>query len=203
MKKRLLSILLLVAMLVTAVPLAAISVLAADVEPQAAGREFTEEDYNALYKQEGLLFWQDFFRLNSYWGAAAPEMPDAPADVFEGQKIVDTGDAPTAEYQTAITAYTTAAQAIFNGFVVKSADSVALKIALPAINGKSWNDLDGSAQKANFTFGAGYIQIRRIHGIRQIAHQPVNKYLCFTRAGSSGNEQFAAAVFNGQPLLIC
>ena len=177
MKKRIISLLLLVAMLVTAVPLAAVAVLAADTEPQATP-EFTEEDYNALYKQEGLLFWQDFFRLNSHWGTAAPEMPGAPADVFEGQKIVDTGDAPTTEYQAAITAYQTAAQAIFNGFVVKSADSVALKISLPAINGKSWNDLDGSAQKANFTFGAGYIQIRRIHD---------NSFLSFSGIPAGGS----------------
>ena len=67
MKKRLLSFLLLVAMLVTAVPLTAIAVLAADVEPQAAGREFTEEDYNALYKQDGLIFAFDVMTTNSYW----------------------------------------------------------------------------------------------------------------------------------------
>ena len=163
MKNRLLSLLLLVAMLVTAVPLAAVAVLAADTELQADAPEFTEEDYNALYKQDGLLFWQDFFRLNSHWGTAAPTMPDAPADVFEGQKVVDTGDAPTAEYQAAITEYKGDAQAILDGFVVKAAASTALKIALPAINGKSWNDLDGSAQKVNFTFGAGYIQLSFVH----------------------------------------
>ena len=67
MKKRIVSTLLLVAMLVAAVPLAAISALAADVEPQAAPREFVEADYNALYKQEGLFFSMDFFKTNRYW----------------------------------------------------------------------------------------------------------------------------------------
>ena len=83
MKKRLLSLLLLVAMLVTAVPLAAIAVLAADVQPQAEAPSFTEEDYNALYVQDNLVYALDFFSLNEYWADARGEHPDFPVGPAE------------------------------------------------------------------------------------------------------------------------
>ncbi len=56
MKKSLLSLLLLLAMLVTAFPLA----VSATEEP--------EYDYDSLYVQDGLDFHIDFFRSNEFWG---------------------------------------------------------------------------------------------------------------------------------------
>ena len=60
MKKRLLSALLAVLMLTSAFTL---------VMPVAATEpaELTEEDYNSLYVQKGLIFAIDFFRNNTYW----------------------------------------------------------------------------------------------------------------------------------------
>ena len=67
MKKRLLSLLLLVAMIVTALPLAVLPAIAAET----GEKEYTAEDYNALYVQNGLIFALDFFGTNSYWGEVA------------------------------------------------------------------------------------------------------------------------------------
>lgn len=72
MKKRILSMLLLAVMIVTALPLAVLSVSAAEEEVV-----LTEEDYTALYVQNGLVSMYDFFRLNSYWGGSAT-LPVAP-----------------------------------------------------------------------------------------------------------------------------
>ena len=63
MKKRLLSLLLLVAMIVTALPLMALPAIAAET----GEKEYTAEDYNALYVQDDLVFAMDFFRTNSNW----------------------------------------------------------------------------------------------------------------------------------------
>ena len=63
MKKRLLSMLLLVAMIVTALPLVAFPITATETE-----KEWTEEDYNAFYVTDGALMIADFFTLNEYWG---------------------------------------------------------------------------------------------------------------------------------------
>ena len=90
MKKRLLSLLLLVAMLVTAVPLAAVAALATEPTPRAAEPEWTEEDYNALYTaQEAALISLDFFKSNSYWGGSVdlPEKPETFTEyIFNSKK---------------------------------------------------------------------------------------------------------------------
>ena len=65
MKKRLLSMLLLAVMLVTAVPLGALTVFATDGAEEPS---FDEKDYNALYVQDGLFFAADFFEAKE--GAA-------------------------------------------------------------------------------------------------------------------------------------
>ena len=72
MKKRLLSLLLLVAMIVTALPLVAFPITAAETE-----KEWTEEDYNAFFVKDGALFLSDFYTLNEYWGEEI-EFPEAP-----------------------------------------------------------------------------------------------------------------------------
>ncbi|MBO7292994.1 MAG: hypothetical protein J6V07_03570, partial [Clostridia bacterium] len=63
MKKRILSFCLLLAMVVTALPLAAMTVFSA-----GASVRYKEEDYNTLYVQKGLVFATDFFAANKYWG---------------------------------------------------------------------------------------------------------------------------------------
>ncbi len=73
MKKRVLSMLLLVAMVMTAVPLFAFTALAEDASAGEAEKpSFSAEDYNALYVQDGLVDAYDFFILNKYW-AGTPE----------------------------------------------------------------------------------------------------------------------------------
>ena len=66
MKKRLLSFLLLLTLLVSAMPLGAFSFLSFATEDEG----MSEEDYNALYVKQNLLFQFDFFPLNEYWGKA-------------------------------------------------------------------------------------------------------------------------------------
>ena len=63
MKKRILAMLLLVVMLVSALPLAVLPTLAVEEEDKT----YEEKDYNALYVQDGLAFAADFFRTNRYW----------------------------------------------------------------------------------------------------------------------------------------
>ena len=62
MKKRVLSMLLLVVMVVTALPLTVLTALAAEEE-----KTYTEADYNALYVDTGLTFAADFYKTNKYW----------------------------------------------------------------------------------------------------------------------------------------
>jgi len=77
MKTRLISFLLLLALVVTAMPLVS---FAAENEETAV---MEEADYNALYVQDGLLLSIDFFKLNEYWNPDADygsELPLGPAD---------------------------------------------------------------------------------------------------------------------------
>lgn len=198
MKKRVLSLLLLVVMLVSAVPLFAFVVAAQDTE-------VTEEefDYNSLYAgYDEVIYHLDFFKLNSFWGGELPDVPDAPADTFVGQKIVDSGDAPTAAYKAAVDAYKAEMKTLLESFVVRKSGSTNLLIKLADMNGKSYNDVDGSAQKANFTFENGYIKIRTING---------NTYLNFDKVPSDGivtgeyvmtGGEYAASMDLGQLVLM-
>ena len=77
MKKRILALLLLAVMIVSALPLTVLPVLAAEEEEIV----YEEKDYNALYVQDGLAFAADFFRTNQYWnpdGATDYTVPVAP-----------------------------------------------------------------------------------------------------------------------------
>lgn len=76
MKKRLISMLLLLVMLVSAVPMLAFSVAA-----EEAAEEEVVYDYNSLYADlDKMMYFIDFFKLNDFWGEEAPEMPLAPPD---------------------------------------------------------------------------------------------------------------------------
>lgn len=185
MKKRVISLLLLVVMLVTAVPLATFLSLAAGPAVTAETEE-EEFDYNGLYAgYSDIVYYLDFFKLNTFWGGVVPEEVAAPADTFTGDKVYETGEmwdantpklAPTADYAAAIESYKTTMQNLLNSFVVKKS-TITLNIKLADINGRSWNDMDGSAQKVNFTFGPGYIQLRYIHS---------NSYLNFAKLPTGG-----------------
>ena len=72
MKKRILSMLLLVAMLVTALPLSVLPLLAAEKTAPTAP-EYKEADYNALYVLTGLQYATDFFKTNEWWNTEGIE----------------------------------------------------------------------------------------------------------------------------------
>ena len=74
MKKRILSLCLLLAMVVTALPLAALTVFAA-----GGSTSYDEDDYNALYVQDSLVWAVDFFDTNTDWGGAAETLTGAAA----------------------------------------------------------------------------------------------------------------------------
>ncbi|MBO7763058.1 MAG: hypothetical protein J6T24_09700, partial [Clostridia bacterium] len=67
MKRRILSLVLLVATVLTALPLTVLPAIAVEAEKPT----YTEEDYNALYVQDGLVLAADFYRTNAYWGKEA------------------------------------------------------------------------------------------------------------------------------------
>ena len=81
MKKRILSMLLLVAMVLTAVPLFAFAALAAD-GVAAEKPTYEEEDYNDLYvKKDNLVYAADFFVTNEHWDhREKPYTPNANAN---------------------------------------------------------------------------------------------------------------------------
>ena len=163
MKKRLLSLLLLVAMLVTAVPLAALAVFAADPMPQAAP-EFTEEDYNALYKQEGLIYAFDVMVTNAHWnGSYKGTFPTtiyedpAYADLdLQGYNVKCVDTAGKATYPVASSSFATAelaaakAKELAGG--VEPVDGV-----YTAANGKKYTVIDdlSAAAKKLYTIIAG------------------------------------------------
>ena len=71
MKKRILAMLLLVVMIVTALPLTLIPSLATEEKDP----EFKEEDYNALYAaQDAAVISLDFFNTNEWWGETVPDV---------------------------------------------------------------------------------------------------------------------------------
>ena len=80
MKKRILSMLLLVAMIVTALPLTVLPILASEKSAPAAP-VYNEDDYNAFYVNNGLILGFDVMALNTYWGEAVnarAEYPESP-----------------------------------------------------------------------------------------------------------------------------
>ena len=87
MKKRILSILLLAAMLITALPLFAFTAFAE--ETAAIKRTYEAEDYNALYVKEGLVYAADWFKTNEHWGEVGAE--DAITDLQEAANAFNAG----------------------------------------------------------------------------------------------------------------
>ena len=84
MKKRIVSMLLLVVMLMTALPLGVFPLISFAEET----KEMSEADYNALYVTEGLQYAYDFYKLNEYWSPnghqyVIPEGPSDDADYYD------------------------------------------------------------------------------------------------------------------------
>ena len=79
MKKRILSFLLAAILLMMAVPATVLTVFAAETEE----KEYTAEDYNALYVQDKLVYAIDFMSTNAYWGGAAYSSADVGRDAGE------------------------------------------------------------------------------------------------------------------------
>ena len=73
MKNRIISLVLLVAMVITALPLVAFPVIAAE----ETEKTFTAEEYDDLYVKNGLIFAMDFFSTNSLWGGSAVTLSSA------------------------------------------------------------------------------------------------------------------------------
>ena len=70
MKTRLISFLLLLALVVTAMPLVSFAAEGEGQTETPAVNTMTEKDYNALYVQDGLEMAADFFKMNEYWNPA-------------------------------------------------------------------------------------------------------------------------------------
>ena len=75
MKKRILAMLLLVAMIVTALPLMVLPTLAAEEEEKV----YTEADYNKLFVTSGMVAGVDFYTTNRYWGGTEQKVADKTA----------------------------------------------------------------------------------------------------------------------------
>ena len=84
MKKRILAMLLLVAMIVTALPLMVLPTLAAEEEETVKKYDQAEYDsYNKLYVTDSILFGADFYKMNEYWnpnGTIVYQVPVGPSD---------------------------------------------------------------------------------------------------------------------------
>ena len=83
MKKRILSMLLLVAMVVTALPLMVLPTLAAEEQEE---KIYTEADYNNIYVLSGMVAGVDFYSTNQYWGGKEKTATTSAA----AKKLVDT-----------------------------------------------------------------------------------------------------------------
>ena len=172
MKKRILSMLLLVAMIVTALPLMVLPSLAAEEKE----KEYEEKDYNALYVQDGLAMAADFFRMNKYWNTNGTDytVPLGSSEYtdfeYNGVKYDFTGDevqaklaAGDAETKAAFTAATTQWQdayvAYINSFVWTNTASNSMKFSVYKSTSTTTKQ-----EKAPFVSTAeGYMQFRAGH----------------------------------------
>ena len=84
MKKRILSMLLLVAMIVTALPLFALPTLAAEEE-----KVYEEADYNKLFVQDNLVFGVDFYNTNKYWNEGEGKTVSGSYDVTGAKTLLN------------------------------------------------------------------------------------------------------------------
>ncbi|MBO7761845.1 MAG: hypothetical protein J6T24_03525 [Clostridia bacterium] len=155
MKKRVLSLLLMLVMVLTAVPFFAFSASAETVEEEEA-----VFDYNSLYVTNGLIYGLDFYSLNEFWGGSAT-MPASPADSFTGEKV--SGNGWSADYKSAISSFQTAVKNKIAEFAYKKTGSIYIGQSLPGYGANSWNDSTGEFQKGSLVFGDGFVTIQHPH----------------------------------------
>ncbi len=87
MKKRILSMLLAIVMVATALPLLVFTAMAEEGDT-VTYPETTEEEYNALYVTYGRIFQNDFFKTNEHW---APVTHDTPIEITNGGTGITSG----------------------------------------------------------------------------------------------------------------
>ena len=107
MKKRILAMLLLAAMIVTALPLMVLPTLAAEEEETVKEYDRAEYDsYNKLYVTDSILFGADFYKMNEYWnpnGMIVYQVPVGPSDTTAYEYNGVTYDFTDATTQATIT----------------------------------------------------------------------------------------------------
>lgn len=156
MKKRVLSLLLMLVMVVTAVPFFAFSASADETVPE----EETVFDYSSLYVTNGLVYALDFYSLNDFWGGSV-EMPASPADSFTGTMM--SGTAWTSEYKAVIDKAKTDMKNLYASFLFRKNSNIAYTQYMPNPGANSWNDTTGENQKISVTFGKGYMTMLDPH----------------------------------------
>lgn len=146
-------------------------------------KTYTPDDYHALYVQNGLALAADWFRYNTYWGEALPEMPEPPhqwtyGDPFamqalgltaipEGKQAGDlifpnpedrvNGDTVTSDFQKAVNAYRKA----YNDILAKGrvlSNNGGLNLNLVSMGSASWKDRTGELQITPFKAELGYLK---------------------------------------------
>ncbi len=176
MKKRVLSLLLMLAMVLTALPAVALPVFAAETD----GNEPVEFNYDSLYYTEGLIFAIDFFKSNEFWD---PEGDDfvQPANPSENSAYTHTDGMTydftvpenrlTADGSDLNAAFKAAIRAWGNGSAGTERDFLK-SFTTKAVNGTyAFSYVPGYSTPANglanaatflsaYTLGNGYITIR-------------------------------------------
>lgn len=148
-------------------------------------KTYTPDDYHALYVQNGLALAADWFRYNTYWGEALPEMPEPPHQwkysedlnsfamqalgltaIPEGKQAGDlifpnpedrvNGDTVTTDFQKAVNAYRKAYNDILaQGRVLGNGG---LNLNLVSMGSASWKDKTGELQITPFKAELGYLK---------------------------------------------
>ena len=171
MKKRVLSVLLAVIMLVSAVPMVLPTFAATE-------NEFTEADYNALYVQNGLEMGADFFRTNQYWGGAVVQPPVGPAAntaypwdvngdgvVSDGEtidltdpenRVTEDGSSRSAAFAAAQADWVTAHNAYMNAFVWTSGSMNFLTFTRTEVKYLPY-------EQSPVIMHEGYVQMGKVH----------------------------------------
>ncbi len=187
MKKRVLSLLLAIVMVVTALPLLIFTAMAE--EPEAVQYPATsKEEYNDLYVKEGLTFAVDYFFANKHWNEEAP-MPVSPYELEEYDTeaerwdITYDADGVTEASRTLKTAYKDAVSNYFNGASGHSLRVWAQsKIWHNTSGGNIWMSTNNgtisteaavlNSHRATFYLAEGYIQF--VRGMQSNVYMNVN-----------------------------
>ncbi len=153
MKKRVLSLVLAVILVVTALPLAVLPIFAA--APVYKGDIYTADDYNALYVADGRLLMIDFYTLNSLWdpdGTKLAEVSTATA--------LDPANRKSWFYQFSVSQTVNGDSHYYSlQYNIPYNCNNACANSTNGVCSASWHDPNGLNQKANFTVGAGYIAL--------------------------------------------